>query len=162
MNIDMEEIRKQMLNLLETTRGKTQSLLSGIDPKRVVHTDQAGWRVRDILGHVGVWNGEAARSVQAHAEGSEYHCISSEAQYDEYNDQAAAERSSWKMEQVWAEYEASNDQLKSAIDAMPVESWTRDMLYPWNEKGSVQRLIEMMMQHEVEHRDIILVTQLDV
>jgi hypothetical protein len=156
MNPDVEEPRRQALALLEATRGETRSALSGVDPGRVVHHDQAGWRVRDVLGHVGVWNGEAARSLRAHAGGGEYHCIESEALYDEYNGLASGERRAWAIEQVWAEYEASADQLRLLVESMPADKWHSQMLYPWNERGTVRGLVEIMMKHEVEHREIIV------
>ena len=111
MNSNMEETRNTTLYLLDVTRRETRLALSGIDPERVIHDDNRAWRLRDIVGHIGVWNGEAARSLHAYAEGGEYHCINSEAKYDEYNGLAADERRAWNNEQVWAEYEASGDQL---------------------------------------------------
>ena len=155
MDPDVEEMRKQMLDLLIATRRETQQSFSGVDMDRVLHADQAKWRLRDVLGHLGVWNGEAARSLQAHAQGAEYHCIASEAKYDEYNALAVAERRDWDNRQVWAEYEASADQLKLLLESMPSEYWGRRMLYPWNERGTVQYLIEVMMMHEVEHREAV-------
>jgi hypothetical protein len=154
MLTDLEKIRLNILNLLELTRRETCSALSGIDPELVVHHDDRAWKMRDILGHIGVWNGEAARSLLAHAGGGEYHCLPEE-KYDEYNGKAAEERRAWEMKQVWAEYEASSDQLKFFIESMPAEGWEREILYPWNELGSVQSLIEIMMKHEAQHRQAI-------
>ena len=111
--------------------------------------------VRDIVGHIGVWNGEAAKSIRAHTEGCEYHCIESEASYDEYNGIAVNERRSWNIDQVWDEYKESYVQLELSVKQMPVKKWDREMLYPWNERGSLRNLIEIMMIHEVEHRDKI-------
>jgi hypothetical protein len=156
MNSNVEETRKLMLQLLDVTRRETRLALSSIDPERVVHDDHSAWRVRDVVGHLGVWNGEAAKSLRAHAEGGEYHCITSEAKYDEYNGSAVEERRAWKIEQVWAEYETSYNQLKLNLETMPSEKWNGEMLYPWNERGTIRNLIEVMMKHEVEHREIIV------
>lgn len=160
MNSAMEETRSQILQLLEVTRRETRLSLFGIDPERIVHDDEAAWRVRDVLGHLGVWNGEAAQSLQAHAEGREYHCVPSEAKYDEYNGSAAEERRTWSIEQVWAEYESSHNQLKLLVETMPAGNLNNEMLYPWNERGTVRNLIEVMMNHEVDHRGIIVKTTL--
>jgi hypothetical protein len=156
MKTNVEETRKLMLQLLDVTRRETRLALSGIDPVRVVHDDHPAWRVRDVVGHLGVWNGEVAKSLRAHAEGEEYHCITSEAKYDEYNGLAVEERRAWNIEQVWAEYEASFNQLKLLVETMPAENWNGEMLYPWNERGTIRTLIEVMMKHEVEHREIIV------
>lgn len=155
MNSNVEETRRLMLNLLDKTRLETRSLLSQLDPQRVIHTDERAWRVRDIVGHLGIWNGEAARSLGAHAKGGEYYCIP-EANYYEYNGPAADERRAWTMEQVWAEYEASHDQLKLIVETMPDEKWNGQMVYPWSERGTVEHLIKVMMEHErVDHCDLV-------
>lgn len=156
MDPNIEEIRKLMLELLITTRRETMQSFSAIDMDRVVHDDQAQWRLRDVLGHLAAWNGEAAKSLQAHSRGEEYHCIPSEAMYDEYNARLTAERWAWDIKLVWQEYEASGDQLKLQVESLSAENWGRMMLYPWNENGTVQYLIEVMMQHEIDHRIIAI------
>jgi hypothetical protein len=155
MNSNVEETRNLMLQLLDVTQRETRLALSGIDPERVVFNDNPIWRLRDVVGHIGVWNGEAAHSLRVHAEGGEYQCIESEMQYDEYNAFAVEERRAWNIDQVWAEYEASYDQLKLVLVTMPDENWNTEMLYPWNERGTVRNLIEIMMKHAAEHQEII-------
>jgi len=153
MNSNVEETRALMLQILDVTQQMTRLTISSIDPKWVVFNDIPIWRVRDVVGHIGVWNGEAANSLRAYAEGGEYHCIESEMQYDEYNAFAVEERRAWNIDQAWAEYEASYNDLKLLVETMPEENWNTDMLYPWNERGTVRKLIEIMMKHEVEHRE---------
>ena len=156
MNSSVEERRRQTLDLLDQIRHETRSALSRLDPERVIHTDERAWRVRDVVGHLGVWNGEAARSLSAYATGGEYYCIPS-AEYYDYNGLAADERRTWPIQQVWAEYEKSHDQLKLMVETMPVEKWDGDMLYPWRERGTVEGLIRTMMNHErMDHCDVIL------
>ncbi len=159
MNSNVDETRRLMLDLLSKTRRETRSLLSSLDPERVIHTDERAWRVRDIVGHLGVWNKEAARSLSAYAEGEEYYCIPAESKYYEYNGHAADERRAWSMEQVWAEYEASHDQLKYLVERLPEEKWNGEMVYPWNERGTVELFLKVMMAHEkVDHCDLVLKT----
>lgn len=141
MDSNVEETRRQTLDLLERTRRETRMTLSRLDPERVVHDDERAWRIRDVVGHLAVWNREAARSLSAYSQGGEYRCISGRDQYDEYNGPAADERHAWTMQQVWAEFEASHDELKSIIGTMPVEKWDGEMLYPWNERGTVEQFI---------------------
>ena len=157
MNADVEVRRRHALGLLDKTRRETRSALSPLDPERVVHTDERAWRVRDVIGHLGVWNGEAARSLRAYAAGREYYCIPSESQYYDYNGPAADERRTWPLQQVWDEYEDSHAQLRSMVETMPVGKWDGEMLYPWHVRGTVEDLIRIMMKHErVDHCDLIL------
>ena len=154
---NVETARRSMLDLLEETRRATRSTLSQLDPARVVHDDVRAWRVRDVLGHLAVWNGEAARSLRAYAEGDEYTCVASETGYYDYNGPAADERKTWTLDEVWAEYEASHDQLRNAVRAIPANKWGGELLFPWNVRGSVEQLIQVMMRHEtVDHCDLVI------
>jgi hypothetical protein len=157
MTASIEEIRFLLLSLLDKTRRETRETLSSFDPERLVHTDERAWRVRDILGHLGVWNEEAASSIRAFAKGEEYYCIPTDEMYYDYNGPAAEERSTWTMEQVWDEYETAHDKLRLLIETMPEEKWEGEMVFPWNERGTITRLILMMMDHEkTDHCDLVV------
>lgn len=157
MTADIEQSRRSLLDLLAQTRRETRSVLSSFDANRVVHNDERAWRVRDVVGHLAVWNGEAARSLVAYAGGDEYTCIAGESEYYDYNGPAAEQRKSWSVDEVWAEYEATHDQLKKAIETMPADRWDGAVIYPWSERGTVEELIHVMMKHEkVDHCDIVM------
>ncbi len=159
MRQDIRAARTRIVQLLDRTRAETRRQLSTLEPELVVHQDERRWRVRDVLGHLAVWNWEAARSLRAYCEGGQYHCIAAESQYDEYNGPAAEERRKWPLEQVWSEYEAAHDELRRIIEQMPDEKWDGPMLYPWNLQGTPGRLIEIMMTHErTDHCDAIAET----
>lgn len=156
MDMNVQAAREQTLRLLDLTRQETKAFLSRLDPDLIVHTDERAWRVRDVVGHLGVWNGEAARSLRAYAEGQAYHCVEAESEYDSYNGPAAVERRGWTMDQVWAEYDAAHAQLKLQIESLPEQKWDGIMLYPWQERGTPRRLIDIMMNHErVSHCGLI-------
>lgn len=144
----VEQARTAAIELLDCTRRDTRTLLRKLDPEMVVQQRQQGWRVRDVLGHLGAWAAEAARSLEAHADGGEYICIGSSDEYDAYNARAAAERSKWAIEEVWTEYEEAHDELRIAVQGLPVEKWDRQMVYPWNERGTVEAFVKCMMKHE--------------
>ncbi|PWB50501.1 MAG: hypothetical protein C3F13_16245 [Anaerolineales bacterium] len=148
MQTNAKKTRQQMLSLLDKTHHETRAMLSNLDPDRVIHTDEYAWRVRDILGHLGAWNMEAAHSLLAYAKGDEYCCIFSEAEYDDYNGPAAELRKAWALEQVWTEYENAHDKLRQIVASLPDEKWDGDVLYPWNLHGTVEHFIKVMMCHE--------------
>jgi hypothetical protein len=152
MNPNELSSRNHILHLLDVTRQGTRSLLTPLEPGLVVHQDERSWQVRDVIGHLGAWNWEAARSILAYSKDSEYTCISSEAAYDDYNGLAAEERRAWTMEQIWAEYDSAHDQLNLLVRTMPDDKWNGELVYPWNEHGSIPHLIEVMMAHEkIDH-----------
>ena len=148
MRTEMDDERNSTLLLLRRTRRMTRDALEPLDPQAIVHGDGPAWQVRDVLGHLGVWNGEAARSLEAHAAGGEYTCIASAGFYDDYNEQAASERRAWSMADVWAEYEETHDRLETAVATMPPVRWDTPIQYPWTELGSVVGLVVLMTEHE--------------
>ncbi len=153
---NVEESRRSLLNLLEATRSETRALLSALDPERTVHDDERAWRVRDILGHLGVWNMEAARSLRAFADGEEYVCVADRSGYYDYNGPAAEERKDWSLDEVWAEYDASHDQLRRVIATLPAGKWDGEMVFPWGERGTASQLIRRMMKHEkADHCELV-------
>ena len=148
MRTEMDDERNSTLMLLRRTRRMTQAALAPLDPDAVVHDDEQAWQVRDMLGHLGVWNGEAARSLETHAAGGAYTCIEGTVLYDAYNERAVLERRAWPMADVWAEYEATHDRLEAAIATMPPDRWDTPVQYPWTELGSVVGLVVLMTEHE--------------
>lgn len=147
MRTEMDDERSSTLSMLRRTRRTTRALLGSLDPNAIVDVGE-GWRVRDVVGHLGVWNAEAARSLEAHAAGGEYTCIGSTGLYDEYNAGTVAERRAWPMADLWAEYEAAHDRLEAAIATMPPDRWDTPAQYPWTELGSVLGLVVLMTEHE--------------
>jgi hypothetical protein len=148
MRRDVEAERAAALALLRRTRRMTRDALGRLEPTLVVHADEGAWQVRDVVGHLGIWNGEAARSLEAHARGTDYACIESEALYDGYNAEAVSERRSWSLARVWEEYETTHDRFETALEAVPADRWDVPLLYPWNERGSVAGLVVLMTEHE--------------
>ena len=54
------------------------------------------------------------------------------------------------------EWEQAHDELKQAVQEIPVDRFPGDMLYPWGEeRGSIATLVDYMIEHDVEHRDEI-------
>lgn len=148
MRTEMDDERNSTLQLLRRTRRMTHAALDPLDPEAVVHDGEPAWQVRDVLGHLGVWNGEAALSLEAHAAGGQYTCIETSGLYDPYNEQAVLERRAWPMADVWAEYETTHDRLDAAIETMPPDRWDTPIQYPWTELGSVVGLVVLMTEHE--------------
>ena len=59
MRTEIDDERDSTLWLLRRTRRMTRQALEPLDPGAVVHDDEQAWQVRDVLGHLGVWNGDA-------------------------------------------------------------------------------------------------------
>ena len=145
--------KKRLIDLLTETHAATRATVEGVDPELRVYTDtEAGWRIRDVIGHLAVWDRETARSLRAFRAGTEY----SVPEFDEdaYNQQAAEQQRKLTDQQAFAEWEQAHEDQREAVQEILPEQFPGDLLYPWgDERGSIAQLVEEMAEHEVEHRD---------
>jgi hypothetical protein len=147
------EDKKRLLALLTETHSTTRATLEGIDPELRVHAD-TDWRVRDIIGHLATWDRQVAKSLRAFRAGKEYAIL--DLDEDIFNEQAVLEQQKLTVHQVFAEWEQAHEELREAVQETPLERFPGDLLYPWgDERGSIAKLVEYMIEHDVEHRDEI-------
>lgn len=144
------EEKKQLLDLLSESHAATLMALEGVDPEMQVHAD-TGWRIRDIIGHIAVWDRQAAKSIRAYRSGREY-SIPDLDEHD-FNQQAVLELGELTAQEVFEQWEQAREDFKEAIEEMPPDRFPGDLLYPWgDERGSIAQLVEYMIEHDAEHR----------
>ena len=147
------EDKKTLLDMLIETHSATRAGLEGIDLEMRVYKD-GDWRIRDVLGHVATCDRETAKALRAFKEGSEY--IIHDLVEDDFNQKSVLEQRKLTTEDIFTEWEQAHEDLKSAVQEMPLEKFPGDFRYPWgDETGSIPQLINYMIEHDVEHRDEI-------
>ena len=147
----MDESEKiELVNRLRDSHSDLQSVLDHTHLKTLVHTD-SGWTVRDILGHIASWDRQAALSLTAYKNGSEY----SIPDLDEtsFNQREVTKARILSEAALLEEWEKARDVLVESVMGIPPELFPGDLLYPWgNERGTVALLVDYMIEHDVEHR----------
>ncbi len=144
--------KKHLIDKLVDNHLETQAIMENVDLQSPVYKD-SGWRVKDIIGHISAWNQEAAQSLRTHRSGSEYLIPNLDDTEVEYNARAVHQRREMSGQQILTEWQQSSGELKQAIQDMPINMFPGDMLYPWGEeRGTIAKLIEFMIEHSVEHR----------
>ncbi len=149
-----EQERNKLMARLDETRRETMRMLAGIDLSRTVYPSPV-WRGQDVIGHISLWEGEAAKSLRAFAQGREY-VTDWAGDEDGFNNAAVDVRRSWSLEQIMTELATTREEMKAALMALPADRLSQIIRCPWGELGSVSYLIEGMIEHEIEHRDHIL------
>ena len=151
--MSIEESRR-LVELLTHTHSTTSAAVDGIDLEMKVYPD-SGWRIRDILGHIATWDRQVARSLQAFRNGEEY-AIPNHSE-DAFNEQDILRQQAMTTQEVYGEWERSRDEFVETVEKIPPELYPGDVLYPWgDERGTIAHLVEMMAEHDVEHRDEIV------
>jgi len=142
-----------LLDMLDKTHAEILATIKGVDLETPVYED-GEWQIRDVIGHIAIWDREVVRSIRAFKQGREY----SIPNFDEdvYNDRAALEMRELTAEGVFNEWEQAREDFKAAIEELSAEQLTGEMLYPWgDERGSIPQLVEYMCEHDEEHRSEI-------
>jgi hypothetical protein len=144
--------KKYLLDKLTETHLATRAILENVDLEMPVYKD-TGWRVRDIVGHIATWDQEVTKSLQAYHAGSEYIIPGMDGDETDYNEKAVLDRQKLSTQQILNEFEHAHNELKKAVEEMPTERFPGDLVYPWgNERGTITRLVEYMIEHAIEHQ----------
>jgi hypothetical protein len=148
------EDKQRLLELLTQTHSATRATLEGIDLEMPVYPD-SGWRIRDIIGHIATWDRQVAKSLRAFRVGNEY--AIPDLDETAFNEQDVLKQQELTTQQVFEEWEQAREDLKEAVKGIPLDQFPGDLLYPWgDERGTIAHLVEMMAEHDVEHRDEIV------
>lgn len=151
-----ENDKKHLLEILAEIHLATQATLKEVDLETPVYTE-SGWRIREIIGHIATWNQQVAISINTYREGSEYVILDLDETETDYNEKAVVAQQNLSTQQILAEWEQAYDEFKNAVQGMPADRFPGDMMFPWgDERGSIAKLVEYMVDHEVEHRDEII------
>lgn len=148
------EEKQRLLELLTQTHSATRATLEGIDLEIRVYPE-SGWRIRDIIGHIATWDRQVAKSLRAFRVGDEY--AIPDLDETAFNEQDVLRQQELTTQQVFEEWEQAREDFKEAVKEVPSDLFPGDLLYPWgDERGTVAHLVEMMAEHDVEHRDEIV------
>ena len=148
--------KNSLLERLTETHSAFRAMLKGIDLRMRVYTD-ADWRIRDILGHIATWDREVTKSLRAFLAGTEYVIPEFDGDVTKFNQQAFLEQRQLSTQQIYVEWEQARGDFKHALLEIPLDQFPGDLLYPWgNERGSIAKLIEFMIDHDHEHREEIM------
>lgn len=148
--------RDHLLERLKETHSAIRAILKGVDLEMRVYIE-TGWRIRDILGHIATWDREVAKSLRAFLAGIDYAIPNVDGDESEFNEQTVAEQRELSTQQIVAEWEQARDDLKVALNEIPMDQFPGDLLYPWgDERGTIVRLVETMIEHDREHHEEIV------
>ena len=103
----MEE-RQRLIDTLNDTYSKLLTLIDDIDPETQVNPE-TDWRIRDIVGHLAVWDREVARSIRAFQSGAEYTIPNFDE--DGFNKHELQEQRKRSNEEVFALWEQERGEL---------------------------------------------------
>ena len=146
--------KEHLLKLLTESHAAFRATIEGIDPERRVYAEPS-WRIRDVIGHIATWDNQVTKSLRAYQAGSEYSITNLEE--DDFNERSVKAQQALTAQQVYVEWEQAREDFKDTLKEIPLDLFPGDLLYPWgDERGSIAKLVEFMIDHDAEHRDEIV------
>ena len=143
--------KRQLIERLTETHSSIRAIIKRTDLDICVYTD-TDWRIKDILGHITTWDRQATQSLIAFKAGKDYSIP--DLDEDAFNHQAFLEGRKMSAQQNLNEWEQARKDFIAAIQDIPQDRFSGDLLYPWgDERGSIATLVEFMVGHDIEHRD---------
>ena len=146
----MSEI-ENLIGRLDTARAEMQALLAEIDRERELYPT---WTIKQVLAHLTGWDEAITTSLRAHVVGNEPGTPAARG-IDHYNAQSVEERQALGYEHVVKEWELAREKLKQTLREMPLEKFQATLLAPWGATGTVTQLVEVFIDHEIEHAEEI-------
>jgi hypothetical protein len=150
-DIDAEKAR--LIDDLDSARRRTLDILKDADENRIVHP-ASGWRVKDVVAHILIWEEEALAALRARQQGETY-TIADFDSFEQYNARALERRRDAPFEQIKTELHAVREDMKTILRALPPDRFAGVMPYPWPWMGSLSDMMMIMAAHEREHADEI-------
>ena len=140
-----------LLQEFDQVREHMRSVLAGIDPKTGIYPE---WSIQELLAHLAGWDDATIQALQALEKGNEPPLLAMRG-IDFYNAQTVAERAELSYDQIVKEWELIREQLVSLLNEMPEELIQKRIVTPWGDIMSVDSLIQIMIDHEEEHAEVV-------
>jgi hypothetical protein len=151
MDIEAEKVR--LIFELDNARRRLLDILKDADENRVVYP-VSGWRVKDMVAHVLIWEEEALLFLRAMQKGERYTIVDF-VSFESYNERAIATRRETPYDELKASLHAVRDEMKTILRALPPERFAGMVMWPWPWMGSLSGMIEVMVEHERSHAEEI-------
>lgn len=140
-------VKDQLIDELDHAHEAMRLLLQSLNTSQEVYPT---WTVKELLAHLTGWDDASIASLQAHSHGDIPSTPASRG-IDPYNASTVNERVALSLEQVIREWEQTREVLKQVIRDLPDERLSKELVFPWGPKGSVEELIGIFAEHELEH-----------
>lgn len=146
--------KERLIKLLAAERFKTMQALRDVNDFTLIY-QESGWRIKDILGHIATWEREALATVQAFNAQDSY-SLGADLDIEQYNQQQFEQRKGYFPAQIRMDWGMVRRDLQFVMNQVPPEMFFDVIDLPWNEKGTISEMIDILVKHEAEHLAEIL------
>jgi len=148
----MEKDIALLINEMDDTRQQIKALIKQTDPKLEICP---GWRIKDVVGHITAWEIVIHKALLAFIAGDPPYFLH-EQDFDQFNKAEVKKRAGHSFQQVLQEWKATRQDIKNTINKIKEEDLNQELVLPWGSERTIRELIEIITEHEDEHRDAVL------
>lgn len=143
----MEKTLESLITEFDQIRQEMEGAVQKADPTLEICP---GWTIKDAIGHITAWEIVIHKAIQAFkAEDPPY--FMHEQDFDIFNEEAVAYRSSWTLEQVLQEWKETRADLRKTILTLKEDDLSVELVLPWGSERTMTELIEIIGEHDGEH-----------
>jgi uncharacterized damage-inducible protein DinB len=138
-------IKQDYIDKLTAERQKVLSTVEGLSDEEMARPMAEGkWSIKDTLGHLAAWEGEAVRAFEQKARG-ERPTIGDITDFDAWNEVEAGKRKDRTAEEIRQEMTGNRERLLAILNDLPDEGnvWAADRM--------TARLVSTLIEHDQHH-----------
>jgi len=150
--------KRELLESIQKGRGEFEAALAKLSPEQMVAPGAMGeWSVKDILGHVGMWESRLVTTLYAIERGATPPgLVHTQAEVDKINAESYAEQRDRPLERVLADFHAVHKQLLKRLDTVKESDLFDPKRFKWTEGEPLAKLVTGdTFEHYAEHRSAI-------
>jgi hypothetical protein len=147
----MEKELDVLVAEIDQVREEMKMVVSRTDPSLELCP---GWTIKEAIGHITAWEIVIHKAIQAFLAGDPPYFLL-EQDFDIFNQQAVDYRSAWSLDQVLKEWKDERGKLRETILTIKGEDLGEEMVLPWGSERTLAELIEIIGEHEGEHKENI-------
>ena len=149
----MSSVQK-LVYRLRTEGEKTVAFFQALSPpqlERVIYTDGAEWRVRDVLAHLTQAEDSLRRLIEGVVQG---HSAGTPEDFDldEYNRRKVQALRALPVAELLREFQVRRERTQAMVAALTAEDLNKQGRHPFLGRATVEEMLKLMYRHEQIHR----------
>ncbi len=149
--------KPELLQAIQKGRTDFEATLARLTPEQMTAPGAMGeWSVKDILGHIGVWESRLVTILYAIEQGATPQTFRTQAEVDQANAESFAEQRDRPLDRVLADFHGVHKQLLKRLEAVEERDLNDPKRFKWMEDEPLEKLVAGdTFVHYAEHRPAI-------
>ncbi|HYP25325.1 MAG TPA: DinB family protein [Blastocatellia bacterium] len=137
--------KQEYIEKLSEYRARVWDAVEGLNDEQLSEPMGEGkWSIKDTLGHLAAWEGEAVHAFEQKARG-ERPTIGDITDFDAWNEVESGKRKDWSPDQIRQELKGNRDRLMEIVAGIPEDEKI------WASDRATARILGTLINHDRHH-----------